>query len=763
MDDSVALTYTKKKKQRRVRCIGAIVIVILVFIIGFLIGYFAKKTKKDDHDKGRPDGYDKKAEMRKKHEDMMRLHEIFQSTVKAEALEENLKYFSEKPHIAGSPRNKELADELARRFTEYGFDEVEKPEYKALLSKPDLVKKTRITIKYKNNASIIYQVKGEEQEGGAQPGVIQPFLGYSPSGQVTGELVYVNYGRVEDFMQLKNLNVNVTGKIAIMRYGKIFRGNKIANAHSYGAIAALLYSDPADYAMEGGEPENTYPNKAWLPASGVQRGSLFTMPGSGDPQTPAIAALEGMYRRPHNDSELPPIPAHPMGYGDAIHFLQEMSGSEVPKGWKGTLNITYRLGPGFTKNEVEVELDINNNLEEVPIYNVIGTIYGSEEPDRYVLIGNHRDSWVNGAIDAGTGTSVTAEIGRVLGELLKTGWRPRRTIKICSWGGEEYSLIGSTEWVEQHQKELGERAVVYLNTDTVVSGTYVLIASGSPLVRNAILDFSKKVDDPNAHDDKKTVFDITLERNPSKTHPGKPNVGDLGSGSDFAPFYQYAGVPSADFYYIFGYKNKTVFYPVYHSQHDTFDWTVKFVDPKFLFHKAMTQLTGGLLLQFADAPLLKMDVITYAEALNNSLNSLNGNYKEKLKNYADSMGYLKEAVEKFHETAKTFSTARDKVEDKLMKFEETSFAELRRLNDQMIQVERAFIHPYGLPERRLVRHVIFAPSKYDLYGASSFPGVSDILFKLDETKDYAEVDRQISIARQAILGAVDILTLIKSG
>lgn len=762
MDDTVELTYKNKKKQRRIRCIGAIVAVILVFIIGFLIGYFAKKTKREDHEKERPNGHDKKAEMQKKHKDMMRFHEMFQSTVKAEALEGNLKYFSEKPHIAGSPRQKELADELERRFKEYGFDKVEKPEYHALLSKPDLIKKTRITIKYKNG-TVIYQVKGEEQEGGSQPGVVQPFLGYSPSGHVKGELVYVNYGQVSDFQQLKNLSVNVTGKIAIMRYGKIYRGNKIANAHSYGAIGAILYSDPADYAMEGGEEENTYPNKAWLPASGVQRGSLYTMPGSGDPQTPGIAALTGMYRRPHNESELPPIPAHPMGYGDAIKFLQEMSGSVVPEDWKGTLGITYHLGPEFNRGEVEVELNVSNNLEEVPIYNVIGTIYGKEEPDRYVLIGNHRDAWVHGAIDASTGTSATAEIGRVLGELLKTGWRPRRTIKICSWGGEEYSLIGSTEWVEQHQKELGERAVVYLNTDTIVSGSYVLIASGSPLVKNTIVDFSKKVDDPNAHDDKKTVFDISLERNPSKNNPGKPAVGNLGSGSDYASFYQYAGVPSADFYYIFGYKNKTVFYPVYHSQHDTFNWTVKFVDPKFLFHKAMTQLTGGLLLQFADAPLLKMDVMTYAEALNNSLNSLISAYPKKLKDYAGSMDYLRMAVEKFYDTAKTFSTAREKVEEKLEKYEETSFAELRRLNDQMIQVERAFIHPYGLPERRLVRHVIFAPSKYNLYGASNFPGVSDILFKLDETKDYAGVDRQISIARQAILGAVDILTLIKSG
>ncbi|KAJ7386505.1 hypothetical protein OS493_008640 [Desmophyllum pertusum] len=291
-----------------------------------------------------------------------------------------------------------------------------------------------------------------------------------------------------------------------MRYGKIFRGNKIANAANYGAIAAILYSDPADYAMMGGEPENTYPNTPWLPASGVQRGSLYTMPGAGDPQTPGIAALKGMYRRPYNQSELPPIPAHPMGYGDAIHFLKQMGGQEAPKDWRGSLDITYRLGPGFIDSDITVVVDVNNKLGVKPIYNVIGTIYGREEPDRYVLIGNHRDSWVYGAIDASTGTAVTTEIARVLGELKKSGWRPRRTIKVCSWGGEEYGIIGSTEWVEQHEKELSERAVIYLNTDTAVSGKYVLIASGSPLVKDTLLDFTKTVKDPNAHDDKESIL-----------------------------------------------------------------------------------------------------------------------------------------------------------------------------------------------------------------------------------------------------------------
>ena len=214
------------------------------------------------------------------------------------------------------------------------------------------------------------------------------------------------------------------------------------------------------------------------------------------------------------------------------------------------------------------------------------------------------------------------------------------------------------EWVEQHEKELTERAVIYLNADTAVGGKYVLMTSGSPLVKDTILDFSKNVNDPNAHDDKETIFDIMLERNPSKKDPKKPNVGNLGSGSDFASFYQFVGVPSADFYYIFGYNNTPIFYPVYHSQHDTYNWTVKFVDPDFKLHKAVTQLTGGLVIQFADAPLLPMSVTLYAAALNESLIALKNTYKDKLQSHAKSLGYLEKAVKQFHETAMKFTAAR---------------------------------------------------------------------------------------------------------
>ncbi|XP_068726976.1 glutamate carboxypeptidase 2-like [Montipora capricornis] len=753
MDDEVVLTYKRRRRRRRIHMIVGIVTLIVVFFIGFLIGFLALKSKSEPT---KPVVPDKKLSFQERQEQIKKHHMDFTTAVSEDELKSTLRYLSKEPHIAASPRQKKLANELERRWKEYGFDHVEQPEYKALLSFPNTTHPTRITIKYKNG-TIIHQIKGEEQDGGSKQAVL-PFLGYSPSGKVEGELVYVNYGRVKDFKQLKNLGVNVTGKIAIMRYGKIFRGNKVANAANYGAKAALIFSDPADYALAGGDPKDTYPNTAWLPATGVQRGSIYTASGVGDPQTPGIGSIPGMYRRSQEESQLPPIPAHPMGYGDAIHFLSIMGGQEAPKDWRGTLDITYRLGPGYNRNNMTVSLDINNFYEVKSFFNVIGTMYGDIEPDRFVLVGSHRDAWVNGAVDPITGSTITNEIARGLGVLKNNGWKPRRTIIVCSWGAEEYSIIGSREWVEQHEKLLSERAVIYLNLDTAVQGNYFFTMDSSPLVKDTLREFSKMVDDPSAHDDKKTIYDIMAERNPvdPKAVPPKSKVGNLGSGSDYAAFYQYIGVPSADFHYI-GYNYTSAYYAVYHTQHDTFEWLTKFIDPDFKFHKAATQLCGQLLLAFTDMPLLKMNAMLYAEALEESLKTLNSSYGNELKSHS-TIGLLERAVMKFRETAEKFTKAQNEMAKEIQEYKEPSFARLRRLNDRLIKVERAFIYSYGLPGRRLIRHLIFAPGKYNLYGSSAFPGVSDTLFTLDKTGDKDEVDRQISIATQAIYAAVDILS-----
>ncbi|XP_032228690.2 glutamate carboxypeptidase 2 [Nematostella vectensis] len=748
-EDDVELAYKKKKGARRRRCLVVTVVVLIAFLVGLLIGAFAisRSGSKEKH----------KIEDRGSQAKRDVLQEEFRNLMNAENLRENLKYFSSRPHIAGSPRQVELANDLARRWREAGFDRVEMPQYQVLLSFPQKDKPNLVTLLH-SNGSIAYQTSAEEQI--AEPSendtlVIPPFLGYAPSGTVEGELVYVNYGRLEDFARLRdNLGINITGKIAIMRYGKNFRGNKVANAAKSGAIGAILFSDPADYAPMGYTANDTYPSTPWLPSTGAQRGSIYTGKGIGDPLTPGLPSIPGMYRRPYSQSELPAIPAHPMSYGDAVHFLSKMAGSAVPKEWRGSLDISYNLGPGLTNN-MRVKLEVHNELEIKTIYNVIGTIYGQEEPDRYVLMGNHRDSWVFGAVDASTGTAVTAEISRGFGELMKKGWRPRRTIMMCSWGGEEFSLIGSREWVEQHSKALSERAITYINLDIAVGGNFVPSASGSPLLKSPIMSQLRTVQDTNA---KKTLYDVMTERQPSMTTPKEPIYKMVGSGSDYAGFYHKVGVPVSDFTYDMGYNNRSLFYPVYHSQHDTFHWMVKFIDPDFAIHKSMAELGGSLLLDIADAPLLPLSVGEYAKKLNKSFAVLS--QRKIFANKSISLVALENATRAFMMAADKFVEIVERAREDP---DAHSFALLRRLNNQMVQVEKSFINWQGLPGRPLVRHVLFAPELHNTYGTSSFPGISDAVYTASQSgKGWDDVKIQISIATECVMAATEAIRPLSS-
>ncbi|XP_031563735.1 N-acetylated-alpha-linked acidic dipeptidase 2-like [Actinia tenebrosa] len=745
-DDELEFAYRKNKRNRRCKCLAVIALILIILVAGIVLGYFIRKSQEPEK---KVNGLQKSTRAARE-ENQKQLRDVISS----DELRENLRYLTKRPHIAGSARQKELADELAKRWRSYGFDKVEMPEYKVLLSFPQKDKPNLVTLKQRNG-SVVFQTSIKEkisEESENDTLVLPPFLGYAPSGTVEGELVYVNYGRTEDFETLKNqLKVNVTGKIAIMRYGKIFRGDKVHNAALYGAIGAIIYSDPADYALLGIGPNDTFPNTPWLPPTGAQRGSIYTAHGVGDPLTPGHPAIPGVYKRPWNESGLPKIPAHPMSYGDAINFLKHIQGANVPEDWKGSLNITYKVGPGLSQG-MRVRLEINNQLEVKSIFNVIGTIFGKQEPDRYVLVGSHRDSWVFGAVDAASGTAAMTEIARGLGELLKKDWRPRRTMKFCSWGGEEFSLIGSTEWVEQHSKDLAERAVSYLNMDTGVEGNFVLSAKGSPLMIETMTSQQKLVTDPNAHDDKETMYDIGVERNPSPEDPKKPNFPVVGSGSDYAPFYHVVGVPVADLSYQMGYGNKSVPYPVYHSQHDTFYWITKFIDPEFLVHKAVAQFGGSVLLTLADSPLLPLSVDFFSKRLNDSFGSLLKNDAFTKQNI--SLKYLGEAVDEFVLTVRRFTAMASEIKEK-----EDNQADdlLRRLNDQMVQVEKAFIYSDGLPGRKLVRHVLFAPELHNLYGSSSFPGVNDAIYDAKTNGNWIEVEKQISIALECVLAATEAI------
>lgn len=432
--------------------------------------------------------------------------------------------------------------------------------------------------------------------------------------------------------------------------------------------------------------------------------------------------------------------------------LHKSLGIEAPEKWQGGLNITYHVGPGFKNSSAKIRLEINNQLKEKTIYNVIGTIFGSDEPDRYVILGNHRDSWSFGAVDALSGTTVTNEIARVLGKLLENGWRPRRTIKICSWGGEEFNLIGSHEWVEENAYILTQRAVAYINLDIAVCGNYVLRARASPLFKQITHKWAKEVKDPNNVEGSDTMYDIWLKRTPSHTNSNEPMIFNLFSASDYVSFYEYLGIPCADFGYWFGYGTKSSLYPVYHTQQDTFYWVKKFVDQKFEVHKAMTQFGGGMVLDLADQPLLPFDIMNYALALNYSLQVLASS--SKFSTHGIHLSALQEAVSDFLNASRKFESS--KSEPALLK----SPSKLRMFNEKIVEVEKAFIYPYGLPGKTQARHVAFNFGFQNiLQGKATFPGVTEALHVAEKSGDWNLVRQQLSIAVYSVQSAARVLEL----
>lgn len=388
-----------------------------------------------------------------------------------------------------------------------------------------------------------------------------------------------------------------------------------------------------------------------------------------------------------------------------------------------------------------MRLHVNNKLVIKSIYNVIGTINGLEEPDRYVLVGNHRDAFFWGAVDASSGSATLMEISRVLGKLKDGGWRPRRTVKLCSWGAEEFGLVGSVEWVQENEKLLSNRAVVYLNTDVAVGGNYVVAAQTCPMLEEAVFCRAKKVKDPT----KSSVYDTMVSRMPSsRDHPGEPATLPYSYFSDYLPFYMSVGVPSADFTYFYGHDDTYKLYPVYHTQEDSFYWIKTFVDPKFEYHATMTKLVGGMLLDFSEALVLPLDVVRYAKAIKKSFEALEVTLKDFGKDI--STKFVRNAIKEFVNASNCFQGSKNKLTGN------ESGLVLRAVNDQLVQVEKAFITPFLKAGDPIYKHVFSRDSTF-----RSFPGVRIAAINSKSTKDFSEVKKQLSLVEEAILSAADII------
>uniref|UniRef100_A0A672Z861 Si:ch211-214j8.1 n=1 Tax=Sphaeramia orbicularis TaxID=375764 RepID=A0A672Z861_9TELE len=645
------------------------------------------------------------------------LIKTFLSEVDNVKIGENLKELTKVPHMATTAGDEQTVQFMLKRWQDpnSGLDEAWREEYMVYLSFPDPQKPNKVTVVNPSN-TVLHTVREKEKNYTSDqldPEVVQPYAAYSPAGQPKGKLVYANQGTAKDYEHLSQ-KVNLTGTIAITRYGGAGRAAKAINAAPYGVIGVLVYTDPLDindgYMSDDNE---TYPHSWYLPPSGVERGSFNTH--YGDMLTPYLAAKEHTYRiPPENVTGIPPIPIQPIGFEDANVLICELGGEAAPAEWRGAFNCPYNYGgPGFKPtsdfNNSDVKLEIYNYEEVRRSSNVMGVIRGSVEPDRYVLYGNHRDSWVHGAIDPSSGTSVMLELTRVLGQMVKQGkWRPRRSIIFGSWGAEEFGLIGSAEYAEF---------------------VFIFQVSAPGLESTSVYDNWMKYSSKD-----------------SPTYGRIPRMGYLtGAGSDYAAFVHYLGIASMDISYTYD-RNKTKarIYPAYHTAYDTYDYASTYIDPGFLSHQAVARTAGNVLIRLADSLLLPFNCSDYAEVLEEYVNTAVDLYEDRLKTHNISMG------------KKSIST------HVVLVFTSSLYLSDDVINSCDCPPPLCVISSLLLVDLSVFpcvfcvwcRHIIWASSSA---GKSTFPGLADAFVKAESSGDWDRVHYHLSVLSQGIDGAAHTL------
>ena len=620
----------------------------------------------------------------------------------------SLQHITSRPHVAGTPGDHAMAVYVRDEIRKAGIADAEIEPQTVLLTYPlnrslDLVD---------GDGKVVLRAPLSEAILPSDPTSDtwwrnHTFNAYSPSGDVTSEVVYANYGFPEDFEALKAAGIDPRGKVALMRYGKCFRGLKAMNAERNGALAALIYSDPEE---DGYAKGSVYPDGPWRPPSSVQRGSIqFISLCPGDPSRAYLPEGELEALCGYNQSELiPNIPTLPLSYEDAAPLLKSLGGPNAPPNFRGALNLTYRLGPS---TGVRARLSIRNSFEKRPVWNVLAKVGGTLPPDadQPIFLGNHRDAWVYGAADPNSGTAQLIEVAKGLGALLRTGWRPRRSLVLCSWSGEEYGLLGSTAYSEVHAKTpMVSRALAYLNVDTGVSGANFR-AQGTPSFGRVLAGALGAISDP---------------ARPGHTIADSWN-GDLsvlGSGSDYTAYLDHLGIPSLDL----AFSPKDAPYGVYHSVFDSFEWMDTVGDPGFQYHVAMAQLWGLIAIRLAgtagEAPApLPLNFTLQAEAI--------GAYIADAKARPNGTKLDYTALDAAH--AKFAAAARKVLQAEGAAVEANDVAAVEALNEQLAYTERQFLLDDGLPGRKYFKHVLQAPGLYTGYAPKTLPGVYDAVSALD--------------------------------
>ena len=684
----------------------------------------------------------------------------FDSYLNPADLNARLKILSAHPHHVGSPYDKENAEFILSQYKSWGWDTHIETFY-VLFPTP----KTRVLemISPEKFTPILKEPPVKEDKTSYQTDEQLPtYNAYSIDGDVTGELVYVNYGIPSDYDQLDRMGISVKGKIVITRYGGAWRGIKPKVAAEHGAIGCIIYSDPKNDGYYVGD---VYPKGAWRNEYGVQRGSVVDMPVyTGDPSTPFVGSTKNVKRLAVKDIKiLTKIPVLPISYHDALPLLKSLTGPVVPNNWKGALPITYHVGPGLTK----VHLKVESNWDIKPIHDVIAMIKGSEFPDQWVIRGNHHDGWVNGAEDPLSGQVAEMEEGKAIGELLKTGWRPKRTIIYCAWDGEEPGLLGSTEWCETHADELKQKAVAYINSDSNDRG--FLSMEGSHSLETFINNVAKDVTDPEKGisvweraKDRQIINTSSPEVKGELESTKNLKIGAMGSGSDYTPFLQHLGIASLNLG--FGGEGEG---GVYHSAYDSYDHYIRFGDPTFEYGIALAKTAGRAVLRLADDDILPFNfddfagrVSTYLneiEKLTNNMreetNQLNLELKDSLftevadptKTYVppkpeNPVPYLNFApLENAVNTLKKSADEYQKAKNEFMKRGKEFTKDQEKSIDQLIyQSERYLTNTEGLTGRPWYEHEIYAPGFYTGYGVKTLPAVREAV----ESRNWDEANKQ---------------------
>jgi N-acetylated-alpha-linked acidic dipeptidase len=658
--------------------------------------------------------------------------EKFRATPNPDNLRERMRVIADAPHHAGSPGSRKVAEYILSQYKAWGLD-AQIESFEALMPYPidrvvQLIAPEPYEAKLKEPP-----VSGDKDS--TDPGGLPTFNAYSADGDVTAELVYVNFGTPDDYDELAKLGVDVTGKIAIARYGKSWRGIKPKVAYEHGAVGCIIYSDPHEDGYFAGD---VYPTGAYRPEQGVQRGSVMDMPiHPGDPLTPGVPAEPGVARMDRSESPvILKIPVLPISYGDALPLLRNLKGPVAPEGWRGSLPITYHIGSGPAKVHLKVSFDWQTR----PLHDVIARIPGSEFPDEWIVYGNHHDAWVNGAADPTSGQVSLMETARGLAELMKAGWRPKRTIILASWDGEEWGLLGSTEWAEKHATELSTKAVAYINSDS--NGKGWLNVSGSHSLQAFVNDVMRDIQDPKRPG--KSLFDAKLDhavadaKSDEKARIEKRGdfpIDALGSGSDYTAFLDFLTIASLNA----GFSGQGSDSGVYHSTYDSFYWYTHFSDTDFAYGAALSRTMGTMIMRLADADVLPFEFTATAKTLRGYAAEISALRKDTKDAPPLDLAPLSSAIDRLQKAADAY----DKVSARAASLDASKRGQLNRL---LYTSERAFKYDAGLPKREWFKHLVYAPGFYTGYGVKTLPGIREGI----EQKAWDEPRRFIPIVAASI-------------